>query len=101
MDLSSEENIFVSQPCRDNTLYLLRLVDEMLSSEIDLKLPVYNFEDLMTRLPLYLSSLLIYTVCYYFSHPNIHPPPTLLPPKNRGIKMNVLKITLSIYLLVT
>nr|POF26456.1 beach domain-containing protein b [Quercus suber] len=39
MDLSSEENIFVSQPCRDNTLYLLRLVDEMLSSEIDLKLP--------------------------------------------------------------
>ncbi|KAM3682516.1 hypothetical protein ACJW31_12G078200 [Castanea mollissima] len=39
MNLSSEENIFVSQPCRDNTLYLLRLVDEMLSSEIDLKLP--------------------------------------------------------------
>lgn len=39
MDLSSEENIFVSQPCRDNTLYLLRLVDEMLISDIDLKLP--------------------------------------------------------------
>ena len=54
MDLSSEENIFASQPCRDNTLYLLRLVDEMLSSEIDLKLPVYNFEDFMTRLLLYL-----------------------------------------------
>ncbi|KAH9690313.1 BEACH domain-containing protein B [Citrus sinensis] len=39
VDLSSEENIFVSQPCRDNTLYLLRLVDEMLVSEIDHKIP--------------------------------------------------------------
>lgn len=42
VDLSSEENIFVSQPCRDNTLYLLRLVDEMLVSEIDHKIPVSN-----------------------------------------------------------
>lgn len=42
VDLSSEENIFVSQPCRDNTLYLLRLVDEMLISEIDHKVPVSN-----------------------------------------------------------
>jgi hypothetical protein len=60
MDLSSEENIFVSQPCRDNTLYLLRLVDEMLISDIDLKLPVYNFQDFMTRFMLneFLSSLL-------------------------------------------
>ncbi|KAG7971974.1 hypothetical protein I3843_07G161500 [Carya illinoinensis] len=39
MDLSSVENVFVSQPCRDNTLYLLRLVDEMLISEVDHKLP--------------------------------------------------------------
>ncbi|KAF4394946.1 hypothetical protein F8388_017674 [Cannabis sativa] len=39
VDLCSEENIFISQPCRDNTLYLLRLVDEMLISEIDHELP--------------------------------------------------------------
>ncbi|KAK2659945.1 hypothetical protein Ddye_006478 [Dipteronia dyeriana] len=39
VDLSSEENIFISQPCRDNTLYLLRLIDEMLISEMDHKLP--------------------------------------------------------------
>lgn len=38
--LSSGENIFVWQPCRDNTLYLLRLIDEMLISELDNKLPV-------------------------------------------------------------
>lgn len=43
VELSSEENIFISQPCRDNTLYLLRLVDEMLISEIDQKLPVFSF----------------------------------------------------------
>ncbi|XP_022855737.1 BEACH domain-containing protein B-like [Olea europaea var. sylvestris] len=41
IELSTEENIFVSQPCRDNMLYLLKLVDEMLISEIDHKLPVY------------------------------------------------------------
>ncbi|EXB79620.1 BEACH domain-containing protein lvsC [Morus notabilis] len=35
VDLSSEENIFISQPCRDNALYLLKLVDEMLISETD------------------------------------------------------------------
>ncbi|XP_059637635.1 BEACH domain-containing protein B [Cornus florida] len=39
VDLSLEDNIFVSQPCRDNTLYLLRLVDEMLISETDHRLP--------------------------------------------------------------
>ncbi|KAK3423455.1 hypothetical protein EUGRSUZ_F00430 [Eucalyptus grandis] len=39
VDLSSEENMFVFQPCRDNTLYLLKLVDEMLISELDNKLP--------------------------------------------------------------
>ncbi|XP_042508929.1 BEACH domain-containing protein B-like isoform X1 [Macadamia integrifolia] len=39
VELSSEDNIFVSQPCRDNTLYLLRLVDEMLIEEIGHKLP--------------------------------------------------------------
>ncbi|KAK8625809.1 hypothetical protein V6N13_056966 [Hibiscus sabdariffa] len=39
VDLSSKENIFSSQPCRDNTMYFLRLVDEMLISEIGNKLP--------------------------------------------------------------
>ncbi|KAL8030230.1 hypothetical protein ABFX02_14G273200 [Erythranthe guttata] len=34
-----EENIFVSQPCRDNTLYLVKLVDEVLISEMDCRLP--------------------------------------------------------------
>ncbi|KAI4388687.1 hypothetical protein MLD38_000993 [Melastoma candidum] len=37
--LSSVENIFLWQPCRDNTLYLLRLIDELLMSELDNKLP--------------------------------------------------------------
>ncbi|KAH6788519.1 binding protein [Perilla frutescens var. frutescens] len=36
---SVEENTFVSQPCRDNTLYLVKLVDEMLISELDNRLP--------------------------------------------------------------
>ncbi|XP_057974811.1 BEACH domain-containing protein B isoform X2 [Malania oleifera] len=39
VDLPSEDNIFITQPCRDNTLYLLRLVDEMLVSEVDHNLP--------------------------------------------------------------
>ncbi|GAB2294234.1 hypothetical protein Dimus_028451 [Dionaea muscipula] len=39
VDLSSKENIFFSQPCRDNTLYLLKLVDEFFVSEIGHKLP--------------------------------------------------------------
>ncbi|KAG8369183.1 hypothetical protein BUALT_Bualt15G0124700 [Buddleja alternifolia] len=39
INLSSEENIFVSQPCRDNMLYLVKLVDEMLISEMDSWLP--------------------------------------------------------------
>nr|KJB29367.1 hypothetical protein B456_005G097000 [Gossypium raimondii]KJB29368.1 hypothetical protein B456_005G097000 [Gossypium raimondii] len=39
VDLSAEENIFSSQPCRDNTLYLLQLVDEMLISAVGNKLP--------------------------------------------------------------
>ncbi|XAR62071.1 hypothetical protein NMG60_11016666 [Bertholletia excelsa] len=39
VDLASEENIFVLQPCRDNTLYLLRLIDEMLISETNHRLP--------------------------------------------------------------
>ncbi|OMO50809.1 hypothetical protein CCACVL1_30251 [Corchorus capsularis] len=40
VDLSAEENIFSSQPCRDNTLYFLRLVDEMLISELANELPL-------------------------------------------------------------
>lgn len=40
VDLSSRENILSLQPCRDNTLYLLKLVDEMLISELDNNLPV-------------------------------------------------------------
>ncbi|XP_054792696.1 BEACH domain-containing protein B isoform X2 [Prosopis cineraria] len=39
VELSAKDNIFISQPCRDNMLYLLRLVDEMLISEIDTILP--------------------------------------------------------------
>ncbi|KAL3023955.1 hypothetical protein AAZX31_04G093500 [Glycine max] len=39
VELSAMDNIFISQPCRDNTLYLLRLIDEMLISEIDKELP--------------------------------------------------------------
>ncbi|KAK1406699.1 hypothetical protein QVD17_38307 [Tagetes erecta] len=39
VDLSSRENILSLQPCRDNTLYLLKLVDEMLISELDNNLP--------------------------------------------------------------
>lgn len=39
-ELSSEDNIFLSQPCRDNTLYLLKLVDDLLIFEIDAKLQV-------------------------------------------------------------
>ncbi|KAK1395990.1 Beach domain-containing protein b [Heracleum sosnowskyi] len=37
--LSSEDSIFLRQPCRDNMLYLLKLVDDLLISEIDAKLP--------------------------------------------------------------
>ncbi|XP_038974912.1 BEACH domain-containing protein B isoform X5 [Phoenix dactylifera] len=33
IELSSEENILISQPCRDNTLYLLKLIDELLIKE--------------------------------------------------------------------
>ncbi|KAH7849592.1 hypothetical protein Vadar_020109 [Vaccinium darrowii] len=39
LDLSSGDNIFILQPCRDNTLYLLRLIDEMLISEIYHNIP--------------------------------------------------------------
>nr|XP_027094520.1 BEACH domain-containing protein B isoform X2 [Coffea arabica]XP_027094521.1 BEACH domain-containing protein B isoform X3 [Coffea arabica] len=37
--VSIEENIFVSQPCRDNVLYLLKLVDDILIFEVDHKIP--------------------------------------------------------------
>ncbi|KAK9080847.1 hypothetical protein SSX86_000606 [Deinandra increscens subsp. villosa] len=39
VDLSSRENALSLQPCRDNTLYLLKLIDEMLISELDNNLP--------------------------------------------------------------
>ncbi|KAG0476323.1 hypothetical protein HPP92_013164 [Vanilla planifolia] len=41
--VSSEENIFVSQPCRDNTLYLLKLADELFISEYGDKFPFLEF----------------------------------------------------------
>ena len=41
---SSDENIFYTQPCRDNTLYLLRLTDELLISESGDKLLVFGFD---------------------------------------------------------
>ncbi|KAI3910895.1 hypothetical protein MKW98_022582, partial [Papaver atlanticum] len=39
VELSYEDNILVSQPCRDNTLYLLSLIDEMLVFDLEIKLP--------------------------------------------------------------
>lgn len=33
VEVASDGNLFLTQPCRDNTLYLLRLVDELLISE--------------------------------------------------------------------
>ncbi|KAI3896170.1 hypothetical protein MKX03_000290, partial [Papaver bracteatum] len=39
VELSSEDNILVSQPSRDNTLYLLSLIDEMLVFNLEIKLP--------------------------------------------------------------
>ncbi|XP_010254571.1 PREDICTED: BEACH domain-containing protein B isoform X2 [Nelumbo nucifera] len=39
VEASFEDDIFVLQPCRDNTLYLLRLVDEMLINELGYNLP--------------------------------------------------------------
>ncbi|CAN4092325.1 unnamed protein product [Withania somnifera] len=39
LDLSAVENVLVTQPCRDNMLYLLKLVDEMLLSEMKFNLP--------------------------------------------------------------
>ncbi|CAH9105180.1 unnamed protein product [Cuscuta epithymum] len=39
VDFSTVENTLVTQPCRDNMLYLLKLVDEKLLSEISYKLP--------------------------------------------------------------
>ena len=45
VELSHQENILASQPCRDNTLYFMRLIDEFLLSEIDHKLPVSNLSE--------------------------------------------------------
>ncbi|MQL69002.1 hypothetical protein Taro_001301 [Colocasia esculenta] len=39
VEVASEESILLSQPCRDNTLYLLKLLDEMLICESGDKLP--------------------------------------------------------------
>ncbi|KAK4359154.1 hypothetical protein RND71_021383 [Anisodus tanguticus] len=39
LDLSAVENVLVTQPCRDNMLYLLKLVDEMLLSGMKFSLP--------------------------------------------------------------
>lgn len=41
--MSYEENIFVLQPCRDNALYLLKLLDEMLINERGHKFLVFFF----------------------------------------------------------
>lgn len=38
LETSSEENIFFSQPCRDNILYLLKLSHELLVDQIGIKL---------------------------------------------------------------
>ncbi|XP_075088788.1 BEACH domain-containing protein B isoform X2 [Nicotiana tabacum] len=39
LDLSAVGNVLITQPCRDNMLYLLKLVDEMLLSEMKYNLP--------------------------------------------------------------
>ncbi|KAK9758397.1 hypothetical protein RND81_01G226800 [Saponaria officinalis] len=39
IELSHEESVLASQPCRDNTLYLFRLIDELLLDEVDHELP--------------------------------------------------------------
>ncbi|XP_050939531.1 BEACH domain-containing protein B isoform X3 [Cucumis melo] len=61
VDLSSGENIFVTQPCRDNALYLLRLIDDMLIAELDHQLPilatVFDVSLDSTELELYISAL--------------------------------------------
>lgn len=41
VELSSEDNIFISQPCRDNTLFLVKLAEEVLVHEQGHLLPVY------------------------------------------------------------
>nr|CAD1832089.1 unnamed protein product [Ananas comosus var. bracteatus] len=33
IEISSEENVFMTQPCRDNALYILKLIDELLINE--------------------------------------------------------------------
>lgn len=33
LEISSEDNIFMSQPCRDNTLYLLKLINDLVIIE--------------------------------------------------------------------
>ena len=41
LETSSEENVFNSQPCRDNILYLLNLSHELFVDEIGIKLLVW------------------------------------------------------------
>ena len=48
IEFSHEENVLASQPCRDNVLYFMRLIDELLLSEIDHKLPVCNLSGAST-----------------------------------------------------
>lgn len=55
LDLSAVENVLVTQPCRDNMLYLLKLVDEMLLSEMKFNLPVHVLFYILASLPIYLS----------------------------------------------
>lgn len=38
LETSPDENIFISQPCRDNVLYLLKLSDELLVDQMGIKL---------------------------------------------------------------
>ena len=40
-EATHKENIMLTQPCRDNTLYLLKLLDEMLINDNDDKLLVF------------------------------------------------------------
>ncbi|XP_078166919.1 binding protein isoform X2 [Carex rostrata] len=48
IEISPDENIFLLQPCRDNTLYLLKLIDDLLVSESGIKL-LLSGEEVLTE----------------------------------------------------
>ncbi|KAJ3679372.1 hypothetical protein LUZ60_017383 [Juncus effusus] len=49
IEISPDENLFMSQPCRDNTLYFLKLVHDLLVSESGIKLMLSTDDGLMAQ----------------------------------------------------